>query len=90
MRRRREADKNAGTALRSVLCVPFFPGEAERSGFSLSGHTEGPGIPAEFPALLFTFFEGAAYSSGAMFGSLALAWFSGLQLSGLWLSSRSW
>lgn len=85
MRRRREADKNAGTALRSVLSR-----ETERSGFSLSGNTEGPGIPAEFPALLFTFFEGAAYSSGAMFGSLALAWFSGLQLSGLWLSSRSW
>lgn len=31
----------------------------------------------------------AAYSSGAMFGSLALAWFNGLQLSVLRLFSRS-
>lgn len=84
MRRRPGANKNTGFYPFNALSRKtgkgvFFPelenGMAGNSA-GISGH------------LLLTVLN-AAYSSGAMFGSLALAWFSGLQLSVLRLFSRS-
>lgn len=48
-----------------------------------------PGFPIGNPGRFLLWIEGRAYSSGAMFGSLALTWFRGLQMSGLRLSKRS-
>ena len=85
-RRPREANKKR----RDGPAFPPFPVRRKGARSSWAGIWQGREFLRNPGPAFLRFFKEAAYSSGAMFGSLALAWFRGLQLSGLLLSNRSW